>query len=137
MRVKVAKHFKEPEIETNSKKKKMSKGRRAFVIVRNLILIGILAVAGLIGYTAFKVGNISQDTLYSNIERSSIVYDKNEKEIDTLHYTEDRTLVRIDEMPDDLKNDPQGAQQEILKELQTLFDDDFIVGVTFPTFTVE
>ncbi len=40
-------------------------------------------------------------------------------------------------MPDDLKNDPQGAQQEILKELQTLFDDDFIVGVTFPTFTVE
>ncbi len=38
---------------------------------------------------------------------------------------------------DVLKNDPQGAQQEILKELQQLFDDDFIVGVTFPTFTVE
>jgi len=38
---------------------------------------------------------------------------------------------------DVLKNDPQGAQQEILKELQQLFEDDFIVGVTFPTFTVE
>lgn len=38
---------------------------------------------------------------------------------------------------DVLKDDPQGAQQEILKELQQLFEDDFIVGVTFPTFTVE
>lgn len=38
---------------------------------------------------------------------------------------------------DALKNDPQGAQQEILKEVQELFGDDFIVGVTFPTFTVE
>ena len=39
--------------------------------------------------------------------------------------------------PEDLKADPQGAQQEILKELQKTFDDDFIVGVSFPTFTVE
>ncbi len=39
--------------------------------------------------------------------------------------------------PDALKADSQGAQQEILKELQKTFDDDFIVGVSFPTFTVE
>lgn len=39
--------------------------------------------------------------------------------------------------PEDLKADPQGAQQEILKELQKTFGDDFIVGVSFPTFTVE
>lgn len=39
--------------------------------------------------------------------------------------------------PEALRANPQDAQQDILKELQRLFDDDFIVGVTFPTFTVE
>lgn len=39
--------------------------------------------------------------------------------------------------PEALKGDQQDAQMAILKELQSLFDDDFIVGVSFPTFTVE
>lgn len=39
--------------------------------------------------------------------------------------------------PEELKADQQAAQQEILKELQQLFESSFIVGVSFPTFTVE
>lgn len=39
--------------------------------------------------------------------------------------------------PEGLRSNPQDAQQEILKGLQELFESNFIVGVSFPTFTVE
>ena len=69
-----------------------------------LIVVGIVAGTATMGYTAYKIGKINQDTLYSNIERSSILYDTDGEEIDSLYYTQDRTIVPIDEMPDDLKN---------------------------------
>lgn len=39
--------------------------------------------------------------------------------------------------PEQLRADQQGVQKEVLKELQGLFESNFIVGVSFPTFTVE
>ena len=76
------------------------------ILVAFLVLVaaGMIAAAIMVGMTASKVGVISMDTLYDNIEQSSYVYDKNGEEIDTLHYTQNRKIVSVDEMPEDLKN---------------------------------
>ncbi|MBR3330091.1 MAG: transglycosylase domain-containing protein [Mogibacterium sp.] len=89
---------------THSKRAKKSLGSRLLTIIGGLIILGAVAVLATVIITAAKVGSINQDSLYANIERSSILYDIEGTEIDTLHYTEDRTIVSIDEMPDDLKN---------------------------------
>ncbi|MBR4091050.1 MAG: transglycosylase domain-containing protein [Mogibacterium sp.] len=89
---------------THSKRAKKSLGSRLLTIIGGLIILGAVAVLATVIITAAKVGSINQDSLYANIERSSILYDIEGTEIDTLHYTEDRTIVPIDEMPDDLKN---------------------------------
>lgn len=83
---------------------KASKSRILLKLFGGLIALGAAAVLLIAVMTAVRVGRIDQDSLYSNIERSSILYDINGTEIDTLHYTEDRTIVPIDEMPDNLKN---------------------------------
>ncbi len=81
-----------------------SKGKKALTIIGGLFVLGVAVVLLTVTITAVKVGKINHDSLYANIERSSILYDINGTEIDTLHYTEDRTIVPIDEMPDELKN---------------------------------
>ena len=81
-----------------------SLGRKVLTVFGGLVALGVLVVLITILVTAIKVGKINEESLYSNIERSSILYDINGTEIDTLHYTEDRTIVPISEMPDDLKN---------------------------------
>ena len=93
---------------TKAKKKgnkpvKASKGRVIGRIFLGLVALGVAVVLITVISTAIKVGNINEESLYSNIERSSILYDIDGTEIDTLHYTEDRTIVPIDEMPDALK----------------------------------
>lgn len=77
---------------------------RILAVILGFFGVCFLAVCILIGVTAFRVGKINIDTLYDNIEQTSILYDVNGDEIDTLHYTQNRKLVKADEMPDDLKN---------------------------------
>ena len=79
-------------------------GGKILRVVGGLFVLGVAVVLLSVIITAISVGKINQDTLYSNIERSSILYDVNGNEIDTLHYTEDRTIVPVSEMPEDLKN---------------------------------
>ncbi len=89
---------------------KRNKSAKASVLKKLLLIFGVLVVLGIavvaftVTSTAVKVGSINQDSLYANIDRSSILYDIEGTEIDTLHYTEDRTIVPVGEMPDDLKN---------------------------------
>ena len=83
---------------------KASKGRKLLTVIGGLFALGVAVVLLTVIITAVKVGGINQESLYENIERSSILYDIDGTEIDTLHYTEDRTIVPINEMPDDLKN---------------------------------
>ena len=93
--------------KTNNKTKKFanaSKGRKLLTVIGGLFVLGVAAVLLTVVITAARVGGINQESLYANIERSSILYDIDGKEIDTLHYTQDRTIVPVDEMPDDLKN---------------------------------
>ena len=87
-----------------SKNVKTSKGQILLKVFGGVIVLGAAAVLLTVVITAVKVGSINQDSLYANIERSSILYDINGTEIDTLHYTEDRTIVPVEEMPEDLKN---------------------------------
>ncbi len=79
-------------------------GRKILTVIGGLFILGVVTVLLTVIITSVKVGSINQESLYSNIERSSILYDIDGTEIDTLHYTEDRTIVPISEMPDDLKN---------------------------------
>ena len=78
--------------------------KKLLSVIGGLIVLGAAAVIISVAITAVSVGKIDEDSLYANIERSSILYDIDGNEIDTLHYTEDRTIVPIDEMPDELKN---------------------------------
>ena len=92
-----------------SKKKKnryakAPKGKLLLKVLGGLIVLGVVVVLATVVITAAKVGKINEDSLYANIERSSILYDIDGTEIDTLHYSEDRKIVPIDEMPDDLKS---------------------------------
>ena len=92
---------------TSNKMKKFanaSRGRKLLTVVGGLFVLGVAVVLLTAVITAIRVGGINQESLYANIERSSILYDINGTEIDTLHYTEDRTIVPVGEMPDDLKN---------------------------------
>ena len=66
-----------------------------------LFALGVLSVLIMVGATAISVGSINMDSLYSNIEQSSTLYDVNGEKVDTLHYTQDRTITPISEMPDD------------------------------------
>lgn len=84
--------------------KEASIGGKVLRVIGGLFVLGVAIVLLSTVVTAISVGKINQDTLYSNIERSAILYDVNGNEIDTLHYTEDRTIVPISEMPEDLKN---------------------------------
>lgn len=92
----------------HSKKKskfaEASLGGKVLRVIGGLFVLGVAFVLLTMIITAISVGRINQDSLYDNIERSSILYDVNGNEIDTLHYTEDRTIVPLSEMPEDLKN---------------------------------
>ena len=82
-------------------------GTKKQVVLRSilaLIAIGALSVLIMIGVVAVRIGTINMESLYQNIERSSNLYDISGEQIDTLHYTQDRTIVSIDEMPEDLRN---------------------------------
>ncbi len=69
-----------------------------------LIAAGITAAAVMIGITAHNVGDIDPDSIYDNIEQTSSVYDVNGEKFDELHYTQNREIVSIDKMPEDLKH---------------------------------
>ena len=69
-----------------------------------LVAVGAVYLVIMTGVLAVRLGHISMDSLYQNIERSSTLYDIKGEQIDTLHYTQDRMIVSIDEMPEDLKN---------------------------------
>jgi len=91
----------------NLKTKRDASEKRGHRILRYLLYAfaaGVLAVFLMVLTTAISVGKINNESLYSNIERSSILYDINGEQIDTLHYNQDREIVSINDMPDDLKN---------------------------------
>ena len=86
------------------KKVKMKLSHKIIIAVAIVLSAGIIASGVMLGITASRVGEITMDSLYDHIEQSSVLYDINGDEIDTLHYTQNRKLISADEIPDDLKN---------------------------------
>ena len=89
------KHNNKSKGKTRNKKAKTSIWRKLLTVIGGLIVLGAAVVIITVILTAAKVGHIDQDSLYANIERSSILYDIDGTEIDTLHYTEDRKIVPV------------------------------------------
>lgn len=75
-------------------------GKRSAVLKRIgiTVLVGLVVVLGCSALLAPKSTDL--DSIYSNIEMSSILYDRNEREIDKLCYTEDREAVSISDVPE-------------------------------------
>lgn len=98
---------KEKKSGAHSSRKGFLSGSKKKIILKGiiaLIMAGALYLVVMTGILAVRLGHISMDSLYQNIERSSTLYDISGEQIDTLHYTQDRMIVPIDEMPDELKN---------------------------------
>ena len=47
---------------------------------------------------------INANDIYDAIERSSVIYDDQGKEVDSVYYSQDRTLIKYDDCPEDLIN---------------------------------
>ena len=82
-------------------------GTKKQVILKSLlavVVVGVVSLTIMTAVLAVRIGHITKESLYQNIERSSTLYDINGEQIDTLHYTQDRVVVPIEEMPEELKN---------------------------------
>ena len=93
----------------NRKKKKNGNRKPVRPLVKLLIAIAcaVIAAAGAVFvYAVFFVPGVEPGTnnIYSNIDRTSIIYDSKGKEIDKLYYTEDRQIVSIKDIPENTKN---------------------------------
>ena len=90
------------------KKKRKGKARRIIGAIFKLLLAAFIlcsaAAAGYVLYIASESEPIDPEALYSKVDKTSYVYDRNGKEIDKLYYTEDRTLLSSDEIPEITKN---------------------------------
>lgn len=47
---------------------------------------------------------VNYNDIYSYVDQSSIIYDDSGKQVDSVYYTQNRKIIKIDEMPDDLVN---------------------------------
>ena len=98
----MAKQVKTSKKNTN---KVVRKHRHWFLnLIKWVFAVGFAAAIVLSLLTVISVGRINPANIYENIEVSSVVYDIKGEQIDKLHYYEDRRVVSIEQMPDNLKN---------------------------------
>ncbi len=95
--------------QDEKKKRWLRKGKRLKPLTKVLIVlicVMIAAVGSVFVYAVYFVPGIEtgSNSIYSNIDLSSIIYDSKGKEIDKLYYTEDREIVSIDKIPENTKN---------------------------------
>ena len=75
-----------------------------FKVFLVLFLIGTISVAGFVGYKYHNTPPIDPSTIYDNLEKTSYLYDDNGNQIDTLFYSQDREIIKREEMPEVLIN---------------------------------
>ncbi len=94
--------------EENGKKIKNKEYRFSFLkLIRDFVFIGLLCVlAGVIyaGSIVYSAPKYDYKDIYSQIATASIVYNDEGKQIDNIFYTENRKIVKYEDMPEDLIN---------------------------------
>ena len=76
-------------------------------LIRDLVAVGLLCVmAGLIVAISFIASAPKYDykDIYSHVDTASVVYDDQGKQIDNIFYTENRKVIKYEDMPEDLIN---------------------------------
>lgn len=67
-----------------------------------MCLFIFLVCVGIISYVIYKAPEFDYSDIYATVATSSIVYDDEGKQIDNIYYTENRRIVKYEEMPEDL-----------------------------------
>lgn len=83
------------------------KRRVVRMVAEAILLLFVSFVLAFTTYTAHLAAdteNVSYDSIYAHIEKTSILYDADGHEIDRLYYGEDRELAKYDDLPENLKN---------------------------------
>lgn len=83
---------------------KKSVASRIFSALLCCILLCFIALGVGAGYIIKTSKPIDPSTLYKNIEQTSTIYDCEDNEIETLYFTEDRVLVKSEDIPLNMKN---------------------------------
>ena len=94
--------------ELNGKTVKNKKYKFSFLkLIRDFVVIGILmamAAAG-VGYKVIKESQeFNYSDVYATVATASVLYDDQGKQIDNIYYTENRRIVKYEDMPQDLIN---------------------------------
>ena len=91
----------------NGKRRKTKAGIFFGAFFKTLLVLAVAAViAGAVYVVKLASGTVpvTYEGIYKKIEKTSFLYDAEGNEIDKLYYTEDRELVKYDQLPDDLKH---------------------------------
>ena len=99
--------FKRERVRKKERREVPKKRRVASVILQTLLCLVLCAVAvggAYVAYVAVTAHDIDPENIYTHIDTSSILYDKDGNEIDRVYYDEDRELITINEIPQDTKD---------------------------------
>ncbi len=90
---------------SEKKKKKYRLNKKRFIIfILCLILACIIAAATYVGVIIYQAPSIDTDDIYTLLTESTIIYDSNGDEIDTVYIDANRENVTIDQIPEDLQD---------------------------------
>ncbi len=96
------------ESESDGKKRKKDKKKKKKHPVLKGILIAVLALVlagcAYVGYVVITAPSIDPDNIYTMLNTTSMLYDGDGNELEAVSTADSRTLVTIDEVPDNLKN---------------------------------
>ena len=92
--------------KSEKRKKKEKKGcLRVFLkIILWLVIIGMVAGIAYAAYCILTAPKINPKNIYGTIELSSNIYDDEGNQIDSIYYSENRRIVKYQELPKDLQN---------------------------------
>ena len=91
--------------KNNSPGKKHRLNKKRFLLfILGIILACIVGVAVYVGVIIAQAPSIDTDDIYSILTESTVIYDSNGDEIDTVYTEANRDNVTIDQMPEDLQN---------------------------------
>lgn len=76
-------------------------------LLRDVVVVGLLMVITAVGvgaYVIYKAPDYNYSDIYETVATASLVYNDEGKQIDNIYYTENRRLIKYDEMPKQLIN---------------------------------